>query len=232
MVVGVRGWVHTGASLSSSSSSSLHRPCCCHCLVCMVVACGVGACCQRDEEDEEEKEKSANALRSFKLRSNITWLVTLAKKHLKSQLYLGVHFTYNRIQEKFKLHNYCTQYATASGVRLYTGDDDIRLLVSFYTPNPHAFSTCREGTKHVKGKNMLPIWTEILMVVFVIAVQHVYLTIFLLLLISVSRCQVLQEIFIGVCAVKSFKQHANILWGSIFYVMFFQIFKLRTSDVP
>ena len=124
-VIGDRGWVHTGAlaaSLSSSSSPSTPRTA--HAVVVVSHAWSwlvvlVLVAREQDEEDEEEKEKSANALQSFKLCLNIARLVTLAKKHLKSQLYLGVHFTYNRIQEKFKIHNYCTQYATAANPPLH-----------------------------------------------------------------------------------------------------------------
>jgi hypothetical protein len=71
----------------------------------MVVACGLGAgvLVAREEDNEEAEEEewtlqSAQVLRSFKLRSNIDQVITLAKRHLKSQLYLGVHFTYSRIQ--------------------------------------------------------------------------------------------------------------------------------------
>ena len=127
-VVGDRGWVHTGAlaaslsSSSSSSSSSPSTPRTAHAVVVVSRAWSwlvVLVLVAREQDEEEEKENSANALRSFKLRSNIARLVTLAKKHLKSQLYLGVHFTYNRIQEKFKIHNYCTQYATAANPPLH-----------------------------------------------------------------------------------------------------------------
>jgi hypothetical protein len=36
-------------------------------------------------------------------------------------------------------------------IRPYMGDDDIRLPVSFYTPNPRAFLNS-ERDKHAKGK--------------------------------------------------------------------------------
>ena len=78
-------------------------------------------------------------------------------------------------------------------IRPYTEDDDIRLPVSFYTPNPRAFLNS-ERDKHTKGKNTLPIWTEFYGSLCDCSSTR-YLTI-LPRLISVSRCQVLQEILL------------------------------------
>ena len=37
-------------------------------------------------------------------------------------------------------------------IRPYMGDDDIRLLVSFYTPNPRAFSNSERGQTRERQK--------------------------------------------------------------------------------
>ena len=52
--------------------------------------------------------------RSFKLCSNLARLVSLATKYIKLQIYLYIHFTYDRIQEKYKIWKFHTLYAAAA----------------------------------------------------------------------------------------------------------------------
>ena len=96
----------------------------------------------------------------------------------------------------------------------YTEDDDIRLPVSFYTPNPHAFLNS-ERDKHAKGKNMLPIWTEFYGSLCDCSLTR-YLTI-LPRLISVSCCQVLQEILL-VFVQQNFLNNMPTFYESAFFM--------------
>ena len=98
----------------------------------------------------------------------------------------------------------------------------------FYTPNPRAFLNSREGQTRKTGKNTSPIWTEFYGSLCDCSSSMVSYHIVSSLISKFPVVKSALGNFIGAFVQQNFlKQHAYILWVSIFYVTSFQIFKLQ-----